>query len=52
MSEVAASERIVVRDKEWLVRAVRTTEHDGVRVEVTGVSPRPPAWRDDASPYG
>jgi superfamily II DNA/RNA helicase len=39
MSEVAAGERIVVRDEEWLVRAVRTTEHDGVRVEVTGVSP-------------
>lgn len=39
MSEVAAGERIVVRDEEWLVRSVRTTERDGVRVEVTGVTP-------------
>lgn len=39
MSDMAAGERIVVRDEEWLVRAVRNTEHDGVRVEVTGVSP-------------
>ncbi|WIM87437.1 DEAD/DEAH box helicase [Candidatus Mycobacterium wuenschmannii] len=39
MAEVAAGERIVVRDEEWLVRAVRNTEHDGVRVEVTGVTP-------------
>lgn len=39
MSDIAAGERIVVRDEEWLVRAVRNTEHDGVRVEVTGVSP-------------
>jgi ERCC4-related helicase len=39
MSEVAAGERIVVRDEEWLVRTVRNTERDGVRVEVTGVSP-------------
>jgi ERCC4-related helicase len=38
MSEVAAGERIVVRDEEWLVRAVRNTERDGVRVEVTGVT--------------
>ncbi|MCV7206362.1 helicase [Mycolicibacterium peregrinum] len=38
MSEVAAGERIVVRDEEWLVRTVRNTERDGVRVEVTGVS--------------
>ena len=38
-SEVAAGERIVVRDEEWLVRTVRNTERDGVRVEVTGVSP-------------
>lgn len=38
MSDIAAGERIVVRDEEWLVRAVRNTEHDGVRVEVTGVS--------------
>jgi hypothetical protein len=37
MAEVAAGERIVVRDEEWLVRAVRNSEHDGVRVEVTGV---------------
>ena len=44
MAEVAAGERIVVRDEEWLVRTVRNTERDGVRVEVTGVSsagPRP-----------
>ncbi len=39
MSEVAAGERIVVRDEEWLVRTVRNTERDGVRIEVTGVSP-------------
>jgi len=39
MSEVAAGERIVVRDEEWLVRTVHNTERDGVRVEVTGVSP-------------
>jgi ERCC4-related helicase len=39
MADVAAGERIVVRDEEWLVRAVRNTEHDGARVEVTGVSP-------------
>ena len=38
MSDIAAGERIVVRDEEWLVRAVRNTERDGVRVEVTGVS--------------
>jgi len=38
LSEVAAGERIVVRDEEWLVRTVRNTERDGVRVEVTGVS--------------
>jgi ERCC4-related helicase len=38
MAEVAAGERIVVRDEEWLVRTVRNTERDGVRVEVTGVS--------------
>lgn len=37
--EVAAGERIVVRDEERLVRAVRNTEREGVRVEVTGVSP-------------
>lgn len=39
MSDVAAGERIVVRDEEWLVRTVRNTERDGVRVEVTGVTP-------------
>lgn len=39
MAEVAAGERIVVRDEEWLVRSVRNTERDGVCVEVTGVSP-------------
>ncbi|MFH5211495.1 DEAD/DEAH box helicase [Antrihabitans sp. NCIMB 15449] len=38
MSDIAAGERVVVRDEEWLVRAVRNTKSDGVRVEVTGVS--------------
>ncbi|WP_431839950.1 DEAD/DEAH box helicase [Gordonia hongkongensis] len=38
MADIAAGERVIVRDEEWLVRAVRTTEFDGTRVEVTGVS--------------
>lgn len=38
MADIAAGERVVVRDEEWLVRAARNTENDGTRVEVTGVS--------------
>ncbi|MGC5258216.1 DEAD/DEAH box helicase [Gordonia sp. DT218] len=38
MADIAAGERVIVRDEEWLVRAVRATEFDGTRVEVTGVS--------------
>lgn len=38
MADTAAGERVIVRDEEWLVRSVRTTEHDGTRVEVPGVS--------------
>ncbi|MAU84680.1 MAG: helicase [Gordonia sp.] len=38
MADIAAGERVIVRDEEWLVRAVRSTEFDGTRVEVTGVS--------------
>ena len=38
MADIAAGERVIVRDEEWLVRAVRATELDGTRVEVTGVS--------------
>ncbi|KUF20414.1 SNF2-related protein [Streptomyces silvensis] len=30
--------QILVRDEEWLVRAVRRTDHDGDRIEATGVS--------------
>lgn len=37
MADIAAGERVVVRDEEWLVRSVRTTERDGTRVEVTGI---------------
>lgn len=37
MAEIAAGERVVVRDEEWLVRSVRTTDRDGARVEVTGI---------------
>src|SRR5699024_7614751 len=29
---------IVVRDEEWLVRSVRQTERDGLRIEATGAS--------------
>lgn len=35
---VAPGTRVVVRNEEWLVRAVRETKGDGLRVEVTGVS--------------
>ncbi|MCK0517655.1 DEAD/DEAH box helicase [Williamsia sp. DF01-3] len=38
MADIAAGERVIIRDEEWLVRAVRSTERDGTRVEVTGVS--------------
>ncbi|MEP9394534.1 DEAD/DEAH box helicase [Gordonia sp. VNK1] len=38
MADIAAGERVIVRDEEWLVRSVRATELDGTRVEVTGVS--------------
>lgn len=38
MADIAAGERVVVHDEEWLVRAVRNTKSDGARVEVTGVS--------------
>ena len=35
---VAPGTQVVVRDEEWLVRAVSDTMHDGQKVEVTGVS--------------
>jgi hypothetical protein len=35
---IAPGTRVVVRNEEWLVRAVRETRSDGLRVEVTGVS--------------
>jgi superfamily II DNA or RNA helicase len=35
---VAPGTRVVVRDEEWLVRLVRETKSDGLRVEVTGIS--------------
>jgi superfamily II DNA or RNA helicase len=38
MLAVAPGTRVVVRNEEWLVRAVRETKSDGLRVEVTGVS--------------
>ncbi|WP_232715215.1 DEAD/DEAH box helicase [Gordonia metallireducens] len=38
MADIAAGERVIIRDEEWLVRAVRSTEYDGTRIEVTGVS--------------
>ncbi|MFD3425570.1 DEAD/DEAH box helicase [Nocardia fluminea] len=37
MADIAAGERVVVRDEEWLVRSVRTTVGGGTRVEVTGI---------------
>lgn len=36
--EIAAGAQVVVRDEEWLVRSVRSTEFDGARIEVTGVT--------------
>lgn len=38
MTEIAAGELVVVRDEDWLVRSVRTTEQGETAVEVTGVS--------------
>ena len=35
---IAPGTQVVVRDEEWLVRSVRETESDGLRVEVTGIS--------------
>lgn len=35
---LAPGTQVVVRDEDWLVRAVQDTNHDGQRVEVTGVS--------------
>lgn len=35
---VAPGTQVVVRDEEWLVRAVSDTAHDGQKVEVTGIS--------------
>ena len=36
--DIAAGAQVVVRDEEWLVRTVRTTENDGARIEVTGIT--------------
>lgn len=36
--DIVAGAQIVVRDEEWLVRSIRKTEHDGLRIEATGVS--------------
>jgi superfamily II DNA or RNA helicase len=36
--DIVAGAQIVVRDEEWLVRSVRRTEHDGLRIDATGVS--------------
>ncbi len=35
---IAPGTRVEVRDEEWLVRSVSPTRHDGLRVEVTGIS--------------
>lgn len=35
---IAPGTRVEVRDEEWLVRSVSPTRHDGLRVEVVGVS--------------
>lgn len=35
---IAAGATVVVRDEEWLVRAVSPTAHDGLRIEVRGTS--------------
>lgn len=37
-ADIAAGSQVVVRDEEWLVRSVRRTARDGLRVEVTGSS--------------
>ncbi len=37
-SRIAPGTRVAVRDEEWLVRSVLPTRHDGLRVEVTGIS--------------
>jgi superfamily II DNA or RNA helicase len=35
---LAPGTRVAVRDEEWLVRSVGPTQHDGLRVEVAGIS--------------
>jgi superfamily II DNA or RNA helicase len=37
-SRIAPGTRVEVRDEEWLVRSVGPTRHDGLRVEVAGIS--------------
>ncbi|MCA1677376.1 MAG: helicase, partial [Actinobacteria bacterium] len=36
--DIAAGAQVEIRDEEWLVRSVRRTERDGLRLEVTGAS--------------
>ncbi|WP_007023731.1 DEAD/DEAH box helicase [Saccharomonospora iraqiensis] len=36
--DIAVGSQIVVRDEQWLVRSVRRTEHDGLRIEAGGAS--------------
>lgn len=36
--DIAAGAQVEVRDEEWLVRSVRRTERDGLRLEVMGAS--------------
>lgn len=36
--DIAAGAQIVVRDEEWIVRSVRRTEQDGLRVDASGAS--------------
>ncbi len=36
--DIAAGAQVEIRDEEWLVRTVRRTERDGLRLEVTGAS--------------
>lgn len=36
--DITAGSQIVVRDEQWLVRSVHRTEHDGLRIDATGVS--------------
>ena len=38
MPDIAAGAQILVRDEEWLVRSIRRTEHDGLRIDATGAS--------------